>query len=397
MEFHSNISINITSNDTEDFSDETKTRFYNRNKSSSKCVSKQKPDKPQKSPLRVTILDKLASSLNKSSKPKNKFNSKLNLLSPLSLSKNHITNVSVIKNPTTSFKLESEANKSSSIRKPNTHKKSDIVFNVPDEKHFDKLITDCLQKGCEFEETFDKLVSSNLLLETNSKKNSDDNVKNNENSINKTYNLNINSKVYNNYDVDNVKNEVNNYNNTKTYDLKSSQNSLVGKKDEANIITSDKKVNFSKFSSISKTTTNPISKISDKNSFSNANTINIFDEINFSNNDEMKEDADYSNFDSLNNSIEFNQSSIPDNNCKPGLSEPFKLNYQNFQETETQIEECNDTNHRDYLKKSTHTKNEYCNMSEKDRLSSSDKETKDNSSDTNKYSEERKVKFHREN
>lgn len=140
----SSFNINVTSNDTEEISEETKKRFVNRNKNSSKCVSKQdeKPYTPNDLPTIFSI------GQSKSTGGKKEI-SKSRRLSPIKNKKHAF--FSPIRDTNSYLKADKDATK--------------LKFTSNKGHLMDRILQECLKDNKDFEEAFETLKKHNLVEE----------------------------------------------------------------------------------------------------------------------------------------------------------------------------------------------------------------------------------------
>jgi hypothetical protein len=200
-------SINVTSNDTDEISEELKVKFVNRNKNSSKCVAKQVG--ALETP---TIVPEIFSKTKyaKSYKPKGKGVSNKKLLSPLAFGQ-----------------LSTELTATNYMKKRSSAKiclndqsiaQGSLLFKLDKGGQFEKILEDCFKKGVDFEEAMLILKKENLMEELSV----------DGESKNKTGNIHVKSDYYEDFKLNNYSpgTEINCFETTFTGDLKESSNNI---------------------------------------------------------------------------------------------------------------------------------------------------------------------------
>lgn len=175
-------SINVTSNDTDEISEDMKVKFVNRNKNSSKCVAKQVGTLETPS-LVPEIFSKTKYA--KSYKSKAKGNSNKKLLSPLAfgqISATELSNNYMKKRSSAKICLNDQSKVQGSL-----------LFKFDNEGQFEKILEDCFKKGVDFEEAMTILKTENLMEELSVE---------GENK-NKTGNIHVKSEYYEDFNLDN--------------------------------------------------------------------------------------------------------------------------------------------------------------------------------------------------
>lgn len=196
-------SINVTSNDTDEISEDVKVKFVNRNKNSSKCVAKQVGT--LETPCTVPeIFSKTKYAKSYKSGAKGISNKKL--LSPIGmqLSATELSN---------NYMKKRSSAKICSIAQSNPQ--SSLFFKRDNEGQFEKVLEDCFKKGVDFEEAMTILKAKNLMEE----------MSDNGESKNKTSNIHVKSEYYEDFSLDNYTPGCgNDWSNNLTDNLKQSNN-----------------------------------------------------------------------------------------------------------------------------------------------------------------------------